>query len=177
MVIVLMGVSGSGKTTVAAILHDRLGWPFEEGDALHPEANIQKMKAGHPLSDEDRVPWLERVADWVDAKVDAGENGLITCSALKRAYRDVINRRRRGVMFVLLSGSYDEIEARLESRHGHFMPAQLLQSQFADLEPPQPDEPAITVDVGPPPGVVANEIVDRLGLGEGGSSVSSNHDH
>lgn len=168
MVIVLMGVSGSGKTTVAAILHDLLGWPFEEGDALHPEANIRKMNAGQPLSDEDRVPWLERVADWVEARVDAGENGLITCSALKRAYRDVINRRGHGVTFVFLRGTYEQIEARLESRHGHFMPAELLQSQFADLEPPQPDEPAITVDVGPPPGVVADEIVDRLDLARAG---------
>jgi gluconokinase len=164
MVIVFMGVSGSGKTTVAAILHGRLGWPFEEGDALHPEANIQKMKAGHPLSDDDRAPWLERVAGWVDARIDAGENGLITCSALKRAYRDVINRRRHGLTFVFLRGSYEQIEARLASRHGHFMPADLLQSQFADLEPPQPDEPAITVDIGPPPGEIAAEIVRRLAL-------------
>lgn len=159
-----MGVSGSGKTTVAAILHGRLGWPFEEGDALHPEANVQKMKAGHPLSDADRAPWLERVADWVDARIDSGENGLITCSALKRAYRDVINRRGHGLTFVYLKGSYEEIEARLAARHGHFMPAGLLKSQFADLEPSEPDEPAIAVDIGRPPGVVAAEIVDRLGL-------------
>ena len=165
-----MGVSGSGKTTVAAILHGRLGWPFEEGDALHPEANIEKMQAGHALSDEDRAPWLERIADWVDARVDAGENGLITCSALKRAYRDVINRRRHGVTFVFLRGSYEEIEARLRSRFGHFMPADLLESQFADLQPPEPDEPAITVDIGSPPGAIAEEIVERLGLPGAGSA-------
>ena len=165
-----MGVSGSGKTTVAAILHGRLGWPFEEGDALHPEVNVEKMRAGHALSDEDRAPWLERIADWVDARVDAGENGLITCSALKRAYRDVINRRRHGVTFVFLRGSYEEIEARLRSRFGHFMPADLLESQFADLQPPEPDEPAITVDIGSPPGAIAEEIVERLGLPGAGSA-------
>lgn len=165
MVIVLMGVSGSGKTTLAEILHARLGWPFEEGDALHPEANIRKMRAGHPLTDEDRAPWLERVADWVDARIDAGEDGLITCSALKRAYRDVINRRGQGVVFVFLSGSYEEIQARLAARQGHFMPPELLRSQLADLEPPQPGEPAITVDISPSPDAIAAEILDRLALG------------
>lgn len=166
MVIVLMGVSGSGKTTVASLLHGRLGWPFAEGDALHPKANIRKMEAGLPLSDEDRAPWLELVADWVEARIDAGENGLITCSALKRSYRDVINRRRDGVSFVFLEGSHGQIAARLAARQGHFMPAELLQSQLADLEPPAPDEPAITVDVGPTPGVIVEEIVARLALAE-----------
>jgi gluconokinase/shikimate kinase len=164
MVIVLMGVSGSGKTTVASVLHQRLGWPFEEGDALHPEVNIRKMAAGHPLTDEDRAPWLARVADWVDARIEAGEDGLITCSALKRAYRDVINRRGRGVTFVFLRGSEEQIAERLAARHGHFMPADLLQSQLADLEPPRPDEPAITVDIGPAPDAIAQEIIDRLDL-------------
>ena len=94
-VLVFMGVSGCGKTTVAAILAGRLGWPFEEGDALHPQSNIDKMKAGHPLTDDDRWPWLEKVAEWVEERLDAGENGLITCSALKRSYRDIVNRRVR----------------------------------------------------------------------------------
>lgn len=164
MVIVFMGVSGSGKTTVAAILHGRLGWPFEEGDSLHPEANIRKMRAGHPLTDEDRAPWLEHIADWVSARIDAGENGLITCSALKRKYRDVINRRGHGLTFVFLMGSYKQIAARLATRQGHFMPPGLLKSQLADLEPPGPDEPAIRVDIGPPPGAIAQEVMDRLGL-------------
>ena len=92
VVLVLMGVSGSGKTTVAGILAGRLGWPFEEGDALHPQANIEKMRAGQALTDADRLQWLAMVAEWVDSRLDAGENGLITCSALKRSYRDVINR-------------------------------------------------------------------------------------
>src|ERR1700674_4193246 len=151
VVLVFMGVSGCGKTTVAAILAGRLGWRFEEGDAMHPQANIEKMEAGHPLTDADRAPWLEKVAGWVDERLDAGENGFITCSALKRSYRDVINRRGTGVVFVFLAGSRETIATRLAARHGHFMPSSLLDSQFADLEEPTPDEPEIRVDVGPAP--------------------------
>jgi gluconokinase len=164
MVLVFMGVSGSGKTTVARLLAGRLGWPFEEGDALHPESNIEKMKAGHPLTDADRQLWLATVADWVDAHLDAGESGLITCSALKRSYRDVINRRGSGVMFVFLAGSRATIAPRLAGRQGHFMPPSLLESQFADLEDPQPDEPSIRVDIGPTPAVIARRILRTLGL-------------
>jgi len=161
-----MGVSGCGKTTVAAILAGRLGWPFEEGDALHPQANIEKMAAGHPLTDADRWPWLTKVSDWIDERFDAGENGLITCSALKRSYRDLINRRGSGLIFVYLAGSRETIEARLTLRHGHFMRASLLASQFADLEEPAVDEPAIRVDIGPPAEKVAEEIIAALGLAE-----------
>ncbi|WP_255771211.1 gluconokinase [Pseudarthrobacter sulfonivorans] len=164
VVLVVMGVSGSGKSTVGALLAGRLGWAFEEGDALHPQANIDKMAAGHPLTDEDRYPWLERVAGWVDRVLDHGENGVITCSALKRSYRKIINRRRSGVVFVFLSGSETTIGARLAERHGHFMPASLLASQFADLEELSQDEPGIRVDVGPNPGVIAQRIMDQLGL-------------
>ena len=161
-----MGVSGCGKTTVAAILAGRLRWPFEEGDALHPQANIEKIAAGHPLTDADRWPWLTKVSDWIDERIDAGKNGLITCSALKRSYRDLINRRASGLMFVYLTGSRETIEARLASRHGHFMRASLLASQFADLEEPAVDEPAIRVDIGPPAEKVAEEIIAALGLAE-----------
>jgi gluconokinase len=126
VVLVVMGVSGCGKTTVAAILAGRLRWPFEEGDALHPQPNIEKMEAGHPLTDNDRAPWLEKVADWVGERLDAGENGLITCSALKRSYREVIDRRGSGVVFVYLAGSRETIAERLTARHGHFMPSSLL---------------------------------------------------
>ncbi|VTU32240.1 Thermoresistant gluconokinase [Variovorax sp. SRS16] len=164
VVLVLMGVSGCGKTTVAAILAGRLGWPFEEGDALHPPSNIEKMKAGHPLNDEDRAPWLEKVAGWVDERLDAGASGIITCSALKRAYRDVIGRRGAGVEFVYLAGSRETIAARLAARHGHFMPPSLLDSQFADLEEPTADEPAMRVDIGPAPSAIAQIIVDTLEL-------------
>ena len=166
MVIVVMGVEGSGKTTIGSVLARRLGWPFEEGDALHPPANVARMRAGQPLTDADRLPWLEAVTAWAEARLDAGENGIITCSALKRAYRDIIDRRGRGVVFVFLRGSRDLIAARLGERHGHFMPASLLDSQLADLEPPAADEPAISVDIGGPPEAIADEIVARLGLGE-----------
>jgi gluconokinase/shikimate kinase len=164
VVLVVMGVSGCGKTTVANILASRLGWPFEEGDALHPQSNIQKMKAGRPLNDADRQGWLAAVADWVERRFDAGENGLMTCSALKRSYRDVINRRGSGVVFVFLAGSKATIAPRLATRQGHFMPSSLLDSQFADLEDPGPDEPHIRVDIGPPPGVIARLILRELGL-------------
>jgi len=165
-VLVLMGVSGCGKTTVAAILASRLGWPFEEGDALHPQANIEKMAAGHSLTDVDRWPWLAKVADWIDKRLDAGENGLITCSALKRSYRDLINRRGSGVMFVFLAGSKETIAARLAARHGHFMRASLLDSQFADLDEPAADEPAIRVDIGPPAAEIVEQIMEDFGLAE-----------
>lgn len=164
VVLVLMGVSGSGKTTVAALLAGRLGWKFEEGDALHPQANVDKMHAGHPLDDADRAPWLRKIADWVDARLDAGECGIITCSALKRIYRDVINRRGKGVVFVFLNGMHDTIASRLAMRQGHFMPASLLDSQFATLEPPGADEPEIQVEVGAAPDVLADSIVKTLGL-------------
>jgi gluconokinase len=164
MVLVLMGVSGCGKTTVAAILAGRLGWPFEEGDELHPPSNIEKMKAGHPLTDVDRAPWLEKIADWVDARIDAAESGIITCSALKRSYRNLIDRRGSGVMFVYLAGSKETIATRLAARHGHFMPPGLLDSQFADLEEPAADEPAMRVDVGPAASAIAQTIIDTLGL-------------
>ena len=159
-----MGVSGCGKSTIAGILASRLGWPFEEGDALHPQDNIEKLAAGHPLTDADRWPWLAKVADWVDARLDAGENGLITCSALKRSYRDLINRRGSGVMFVFLAGSKETIAARLAARHGHFMRASLLDSQFSDLEEPAPGEPAIRVEIGPPAADIAEQIMEDLGF-------------
>ena len=165
-VLVLMGVSGCGKTTVAAILARRLGWPFEEGDALHPQANIEKMAAGHSLTDVDRWPWLAKVADWIDKRLDAGENGLITCSALKRSYRDLINRRGSGLMFVFLAGPKETIAARLATRHGHFMRASLLDSQFADLDEPAADEPAIRVEIGPPAAEIAEQIIEDFGLAE-----------
>jgi gluconokinase len=164
VVLVIMGVSGCGKTTVAAILAGRLRWPFEEGDALHPQSNVDKMKAGHALTDADRAPWLKKVADWVAQRLDSGEDGIITCSALKRSYRDVIGAARSGVVFVYLAGSRETIASRLTARHGHFMPSSLLDSQFADLQEPSVDEAAIRVDVGPTPASIAQTVVERLGL-------------
>jgi gluconokinase len=163
-VLVVMGVAGSGKTTVADILASRLGWQFEEGDALHPQSNIEKMRAGHPLTDADRAEWLKRVAGWVDERLEKGQNGVITCSALKRSYRDLINGRGSGVVFVFLAGAKSTIAQRLSSRQGHFMPSVLLDSQFADLEEPGPDEPAIRVDIGGPPDAIAQRVVVELGL-------------
>lgn len=144
-VLVLMGVSGAGKSSVAALLAGRLGWPFAEGDDMHPQANIDKMAAGHPLDDADRWPWLAQVAAWIDARVAEGAGGIVTCSALKRRYRDVLGGP--GVLFVYLTSSKDQIAERLLARHGHFMPAALLDSQFAALEPPGPEEGALTIEV------------------------------
>lgn len=160
-VLVLMGVSGAGKSSVAALLAGRLGWPFAEGDDMHPQANIDKMAAGHPLDDEDRWPWLERVAAWIAEHVAAGQGGIVTCSALKRRYRDVL--RGPGMLFVYLTSSKEQIAGRLVARHGHFMPASLLDSQFADLEPPDPDENALTIEVTGTAQQTAAEILARLG--------------
>jgi gluconokinase len=144
-VVVLMGVSGCGKSTVGALLAGRLGWDFKEGDDLHPAANIEKMAAGHPLDDEDRWPWLATVAEWITEHTAAARPGVITCSALKKSYRDLL--RGEHVVFVYLEGSREQIMRRLAARHGHFMPTTLLDSQFADLEPPTADEQAVTVDL------------------------------
>lgn len=161
-ILVMMGVSGCGKSTVAALLAGYLGWDFEEGDALHPLANIDKMAALHPLVDTDRWPWLKKVGAWIDAHLDAGDSGVVTCSALKRSYRDIL--ARPGVTFVYLAGDRETIAARLAVRHGHFMPLDLLDSQFEDLEEPGPDEQALRVDVGPAPREIAGSVLDELGL-------------
>jgi len=139
-----MGVSGSGKSTVAGILADQLGWDLEEGDELHPAANVAKMHAGIPLTDDDRRPWLESVSCWITEHTEAGLPGIITCSALKRIYRDRL--RGENVVFVHLAGTRDTIGRRLDARLDHFMPGILLESQIATLEPPGPDENALVVD-------------------------------
>lgn len=161
-VLVIMGVSGSGKSTVAGILATQLGWDLQEGDELHSAANVAKMSAGTPLTDEDRWPWLNRVADWIAAHTDDGIPGIITCSALKRTYRD----RLRGdhVCFVHLTGPRETIGRRIEARPHHFMPPTLLDSQIATLEPPCPDERALTIDLARQPSEEAAEIIERLGL-------------
>lgn len=146
-----MGVSGAGKTTLATGLAHTLNVRFEEGDALHPRANVEKMAAGQALSDEDRAPWLARVREWIDTQLDHGQSGIITCSALKRAYRDALRAKRTNVVFVYIEGDEDLIRQRLDGRTGHFMPPTLLASQFAALEPPADDEHAITVSAADPP--------------------------
>ena len=161
-VLVLMGVTGTGKSTVAGVLAGRLDWDLCDGDDLHPPENVKKMAAGHPLTDEDRWPWLQRVAEWVHERIRAGRPGIITCSALKRSYRDLF--RDEHVVFVHLCGTRDQIVARLATRHGHFMPASLVDSQFAALEPPGPDEQTLKIALGSDPRAQAAEIIDKLGL-------------
>ena len=159
---VIMGVSGSGKTTIGRALARRLGWRFQEGDALHPPENIAKMKAGHPLDDKDRAPWLATIAAAIDEWRGRGECGVVTCSALKRRYRDIIIGNRADVRLVYLEGSRELIGARMAVRHGHFMPASLLDSQFAALEPPAPDEHAIAVSVDTPVADTVAQIAAAL---------------
>ncbi|HEY1746171.1 MAG TPA: gluconokinase [Xanthobacteraceae bacterium] len=159
----MMGVSGSGKSTIAEELSARLGWPFQEGDSLHPETNIAKMHAGMPLTDADRLPWLERVAAWIDGQRAKKEPGIITCSALKRSYRQIVIGNRPQVRLVYLRGGKDVMAEHLAGRHGHFMPPELLRSQIDTLEEPDPSEDALTVDVGASPAQVADEIIRLLG--------------
>ena len=161
-VLVIMGVSGSGKSTVAEKLAARLGWPFEEGDTLHPEINIAKMHAGIPLTDADRQPWLERVATWIDAQRAKRQPGIITCSALKRAYRQFIIGDRPEVRLVYLRGGRDLIAEHFAGRQGHFMPASLLRSQIDTLEEPAPSEDPLTIEAAAPPDEIAEEIIRRL---------------
>jgi carbohydrate kinase (thermoresistant glucokinase family) len=149
-ILIIMGVSGSGKTTVAAALAQHLGWPFKDGDELHPPANIAKMHAGHPLDDSDRWLWLAQVANWIDTWRAAGSCGVITCSALKRRYRAFLTKGRGEVRIVYLHGDMALIAKRLATRSGHFMPSDLLASQFAALEKPGPDEHAIRVEIDQP---------------------------
>jgi gluconokinase len=167
-VLVIMGVSGSGKSTVAGLVAGRLGWDLAEGDDLHPPANVAKMQAGEPLTDDDRWPWLGSIAEWIRTHTATGTPGVVTCSALKKRYRDVL--RGEGVVFVFLEGSKDRISDRLASRHGHFMPPALLESQFDALEAPTEDETFITLCVSATPAEEAQEIIDRLGLEAGGGT-------
>ena len=148
-VAVVMGVSGSGKTTVGIGLAARLGWEFLDADDLHPPHNVEKMAAGEPLDDADRAPWLDAVAERIDVAIATGSSTVIACSALRRRYRDVL--RRPSVMFVVLDGPREVLLGRLQHRRGHFMPADLLDSQLATLERPDADERAVTVSVEPSP--------------------------
>jgi gluconokinase len=160
MVIVLMGVSGSGKTTVGTRLAKALGAEFAEGDAYHPPANVEKMRSGIPLDDSDRWPWLEILRAEIDRWLAAGKTVVVACSALKQAYRDVLAKGRPGVRFVHLEGDQALIRERLARRRGHYMPATLLDSQFAALEPPSD---AITLDVAGTPDAIAATILGELG--------------
>lgn len=158
-VLVMMGVAGAGKTTVGKAVARRLGWSFTEGDDIHPPANVAKMRAGHPLDDADRAPWLAAIGRRIDAWIDGGQSGVVTCSALKRAYRDRLRQGRPTVRFVSLEASADVVARRMAGRAGHFMPASLVRSQFADLESPEPSEAAIVVKADAPLAEQVDEIV------------------
>lgn len=161
-VLVVMGVSGCGKSTVAELLSSRLRWPFMEGDSLHPESNIAKMESGQSLTDADRWPWLDRVAAWIEGQHAAGQNGIITCSALKRSYRDVLDRRGEGVVFVYLAGERQTLEDRMRARVGHFMPPGMLASQLKTLEEPHPDESSIRVPIEQSPTAIVDQVMKEL---------------
>jgi carbohydrate kinase (thermoresistant glucokinase family) len=161
-VILVMGVSGSGKTTIGALLAGTLGWDFADGDDLHPAANVEKMRGGTPLSDEDRWPWLDAIAAWIDLHRTAGNPGVITCSALKRVYRNRLLSGRDDVRLVYLHGSYDVVAGRQAARQGHFMPASLIQSQFATLEEPGADERPMALPVDLPPVEIVAKIIKGL---------------
>jgi len=163
-VVVVMGVSGCGKSTIAAMLAHRLNWIYEDGDWFHPPSNIEKMHSGKPLTDEDRWPWLHGIAAWIDATRRAGNHATVACSALKRTYRDILVGGRSDVRIVYLKGGRDLIARRLSARDGHFMPPSLLDSQFAALEEPQADEHPIVVSIAPHPRDVVDEIVRQLGV-------------
>jgi gluconokinase len=162
VVVVMMGVSGSGKSTVAALLAAALGCQFQEGDDLHPPANVEKMRSGTPLTDADRMPWLRKIAEEIDGWRARGECGVVTCSALKRSSRDIIIGGRHDVALVYMKGSRELIHQRMVARHEHFMPVALLDSQFATLEEPTPDEHPIIADVSGRPADLAHEIVRQL---------------
>jgi gluconokinase len=161
-VLLICGVSGSGKTTIGTLLARRLGWAYAEADAFHPAANVAKMAAGHPLDDADRAPWLAAIAAFIDATTAAGRPAVVSCSALKRAYREELRSGRPNVRFVFLDVPYDVVSARLRNREGHFFPAELLASQYRDLEAPDPDEHVLDVPVGDSPEETPDAVVSRI---------------
>ena len=163
MIAIIFGVSGSGKTTLGKLLAEELGWRFYEADDFHSGANIDKMKRGVPLTDEDRQPWLERLRELIKRAMAAGENAVLACSALKRAYRDRL-RTNEEVKFVFLHGDYALIEKQMRQRRGHFMDPELLRSQFADLEEPQSDEHVLTIELGRIPQELVEEIKAKLSV-------------
>ncbi|MET9609303.1 gluconokinase, GntK/IdnK-type [Streptomyces sp. NPDC006512] len=165
VVVVVTGVAGSGKSTVALRLADRLGWAYQDADDFHTPANRARMAGGQPLTDEDRRPWLAAVAAWIDGQLAAREPAVVACSALKRSYRDQLVRGRTGVRLVHLHGSRELIGSRLRARQGHFFPQRLLDSQFADLQEPEPDEQAWVVGIDRPPDAVVSDVVARLAAG------------
>jgi gluconokinase len=163
-VVIVMGVSGSGKTTVAQGIADAMGWQFAEGDDFHPRANVAKMASGTPLTDEDRWPWLRAIRAWIDEQAAAGRSAVVTCSALKRSYREVLGEAQPGVRFCELDAPSGLISDRLSQRKGHYMPPSLLPSQLATLEPLEPDEPGVRVSVADTPEEIVVSALAQLRL-------------
>lgn len=166
LVLVVMGVSSSGKSTVGALLAGRLHWEYADADWFHPEANVDKMHAGIPLTDEDRWPWLKAVAEWIDLARAHNTHAVVACSALKRRYREVLIGNRSDVRLIYLKGSEQLIARRMAARHGHFMPSSLLHSQFEALEEPTADEHPIIVSIEPRPNEVVARILAELGMSD-----------
>lgn len=161
--VVVMGVSGAGKSTVGKLIAASLKCPFRDADSFHPKANIEKMSRGEALTDEDRWPWLQAIADWIAEHRAAGTACVVTCSALKRVYRDLITEQQRAdVRIVYLKGDFDLIAAQLKARKGHFMPPELLKSQFDALEEPRADEHSMAVPIDASPEEISERVVEKL---------------
>jgi gluconokinase len=159
VIVIVAGVSGSGKTTVGILLADRLGWRFADADDFHPAANVAKMRAGIPLTDADREPWLRAIAAWMDERIARGEDAVVGCSALKRSYRDLLLAGRPEARMIFLAPDREVLARRLAGRHGHFFPEQLLGTQLDDLEPPGPDERVLTVVPADDPATTVTQII------------------
>jgi gluconokinase len=172
-VVIVMGVSGSGKSTIGTLLAGHLRWEFQDGDWFHPTANVDKMHKGIPLTDEDRWPWLSSIAEWIDKTRDAGRHAVIACSVLKRRYRAILIGERADVRLVYLKGDEELIARRLATRHEHFMPASLLHSQFVALEEPYADEDPITVSIAPRPNEIVGQILSALAGDKTGAALSA----
>jgi gluconokinase len=177
MIVIVAGVSGSGKTTVGALLAGRLHWPFADADDFHPAANIEKMRAGIPLTDDDRWPWLRAIAAWMDERITRGESAVVACSALKRPYRDLLLGGRPEARMVLLAVDRQVLVRRLAARHGHFFPQQLLDSQLSSLEPPQPDERVLTVAPSEDPAATVESVIAVLFPGGDARTGTAGGDH
>jgi gluconokinase len=171
--LIVMGVSGSGKSTIADKLAERLRWSYQDGDKFHPASNVAKMSAGHPLTDEDRRPWLRAIADEIDRVCGAGQRAVIACSALKRAYRDILVHGRSDVRIIYLKGTQELIAQRLAARKDHFMPPGLLDSQFKTLEPPDTRENPVTVSIDAPVDAIVDDIIRGLRLSPAESDANS----
>jgi gluconokinase len=164
LTIVLMGVAGVGKTSVMAALATRLGWPTLEGDAVHSAGNVAKMAAGVPLTDEDRLPWLRAIAAWIGEREAERSSAIVTCSALRRSYRDILREGHVSPWFVHLVAPVSTLDERMGRRQGHFMSPAMLTSQLSTLEPLERDEPGFTIDATPPPDAIAERIIAELRL-------------